>query len=102
MIALDEHLNGLEVERAIRQWYRGRVCSVMELRPGSVIKDDAIPHLLRGEREPTFVTLNCGALPSTFMSARFPSPSWEKASLRMWSMRSERLRSLATVKSHAR
>jgi hypothetical protein len=58
MIVLDEHLNGLGVEAAIRQWYRGRVCGVAELRPGSVIKDDAIPHLLRTEHQPTFVTLN--------------------------------------------
>ena len=45
MIVLDEHLAGLGVETAIRQWYRGRVCGITELRPGSVIKDEAIPHL---------------------------------------------------------
>lgn len=58
MIVLDEHLNGLGVEMAVRRWYRGRVCSVMELRPGTIIKDDAIPPLLRAEHQPTFVTLN--------------------------------------------
>jgi len=57
MIVLDEHLNGLEVERAIQRWYLGRVCNITELRPGSVTKDDGIPHLLRGEQQPTFVTL---------------------------------------------
>ena len=58
MIVLDEHLAGLGVETAIRQWYRGRVCGITELRPGSVIKDEAIPHLLRAARQPTFLTLN--------------------------------------------
>jgi hypothetical protein len=58
MIVLDEHLNGLGVDQAIRRWYRGRVCGVLDLRPGSVIKDDAIPRLLRTEHQPTFVTLN--------------------------------------------
>jgi hypothetical protein len=58
MIVLDEHLAGLGVETAIEQWYRGRVCGITELRPGSVIKDEAIPHLPRAERQPTFVTLN--------------------------------------------
>ena len=58
MIVLDEHLNGLGVDRAIQTWYRGRVCGIMELRPGSVIKDDVISHLLRQVRQPTFVTLN--------------------------------------------
>jgi hypothetical protein len=28
------------------------------LRPGTVIKDDAIPALLRQQRQPTFVTIN--------------------------------------------
>jgi hypothetical protein len=58
MIVRDEHLRELGVADAIRRWYRGRVCVITELRPGSVIKDDGIPHLLRSERQPTFVTLN--------------------------------------------
>jgi hypothetical protein len=40
------------------QWYRGRVCVITDLRPGTVIKDDAIPALLRTVPQPTFVTLN--------------------------------------------
>ena len=50
----------------------------------------------------TFSIANSGASPSTFMSARFVSPSRSNASSRIVSTRSDRLRSLATVKSHAR
>jgi hypothetical protein len=58
MIVLDEHLQGVRLEETIAQWYRGRVCFISSLRPGSVIKDESIPHLLRSERQPTFVTQN--------------------------------------------
>jgi hypothetical protein len=58
MIVLDEHLKGLGVDEAIRRWYRGRVCILTELRPGTVVKDEAVPVLLRTVPEPTFVTLN--------------------------------------------
>jgi hypothetical protein len=60
MIVLDEHLPGLGIEDAVRRWYRGRVCTVTDLRPDTIIKDDAIPHLLQAVSEPTFVTLNWG------------------------------------------
>ena len=43
-----------------------------------------------------------GDPPATRRSARLVSPSVLNASLRMWSMRPVRLRSLATVKSQAR
>jgi hypothetical protein len=58
VIVLDEHLQGIGLEEAIRRWYRGRVCLVTHVRPGSIIRDDGIPHLLRRERQPTFVTQN--------------------------------------------
>jgi hypothetical protein len=58
MIVLDEQLQGLELEDAISRWYRGAVLSVKQLRPGTVIKDDAIPLLLRRLKQPTFVTIN--------------------------------------------
>jgi hypothetical protein len=58
MIVLDEHLPGLGIEDAVRRWYRGRVCNVTDLRPDTIIKDDAIPDLLQAVSEPTFVTLN--------------------------------------------
>ena len=40
MIVLDEQLQGAGLEQAIARWYRGRVCFIAALRPGSVVKDD--------------------------------------------------------------
>lgn len=58
MIVLDEQLLGRNLESDIAQWYPGPVCFVTDLRPGSVIKDDAIPKLLQAAIQPTFVTIN--------------------------------------------
>ena len=58
MIVLDEELQGLGLERAISSWYRGAVLLIKALRPKTVIKDEAIPALLRQARQPTFVTIN--------------------------------------------
>ena len=59
MIVLDEQLQGLGLEDAVARWYRGTVVVVKKLRPRMVIKDEAIPTLLRRLRQPTFVTINC-------------------------------------------
>lgn len=68
MIVLDEHLRLLGVGEAISRWYPGAVVHVPSLRPGSVVKDEAIPRLLRAARQPTFVTINVtdfwGAVPA--------------------------------------
>ncbi len=56
VIVLDEHLMGLGLDREVRAWYEGRVCYITELRPDTIIKDEAIPSLLLRERQPTFVT----------------------------------------------
>jgi hypothetical protein len=58
MIILDEQLLGLDLEQAISKWYRGNVCFITDLRPNSVIKDEAIPMLLQKESQPTFITIN--------------------------------------------
>lgn len=58
MIVLDEQLLGRGIASEIARWYRGRVIYITELRPGSVIKDDAIPGLLRELNGATFVTIN--------------------------------------------
>jgi hypothetical protein len=58
VIVLDEHLHGARTIAAVSSWYRGSVISVTALRPGTVIKDEAIPALLCGVRQPTFVTIN--------------------------------------------
>lgn len=58
MIVLDEQLLGRGIEGEIAAWYPGAVCFITDLRPGTVIKDDAIPSLLQQEAEATFVTIN--------------------------------------------
>ena len=58
MIVLDEQLLGRGIERDIAQWYRGTVQFLTDLRPHTVIKDDAVPALLRQQPQPTFVTIN--------------------------------------------
>jgi hypothetical protein len=58
MIVLDEQLLGRGLENTIARWYQGTVCFITDLRPHTVIKDDAIPRLLQQERQPTFVTIN--------------------------------------------
>jgi hypothetical protein len=58
VIVLDEHLPAAVLADAVGRWYRGRICVVTALRPGSVIKDDAIANLLQTVDQPTFVTLN--------------------------------------------
>jgi len=58
MVVLDEQLLGRNLEIEIAKWYRGTVCFINELRPHTVIKDDAIPGLLRRQNQPTFVTIN--------------------------------------------
>jgi len=58
MIVLDEELQGLGLEEKISNWYRGSILLIKALRPGTVIKDEAVPKLLRQIRQPTFVTIN--------------------------------------------
>jgi hypothetical protein len=58
MIVLDEQLPASILADAIGRWYRGRVCVITDLRPATVIKDDAVPGLLHTGSQPTFVTLN--------------------------------------------
>lgn len=58
MIVLDEQLLGRNLEQLIGVWYPGAVRFITELRAGTVIKDDAIPSILRQERDATFVTIN--------------------------------------------
>lgn len=58
MIVLDEHLDEGLVLRPLSRRLKSQVVSVRELRPGTVIKDEAIPTLLRQYRNATFVTAN--------------------------------------------
>ena len=58
MIVLDEQLLGRDVEKTIASWYQGAVTFITELRPNTIIKDEAIPTLLRQQNQPTFLTIN--------------------------------------------
>lgn len=58
MIVLDEQLLGRSIEQEIAKWYRGAVQFITDLRPDTIIKDDAVPQLLRQQNQPTFVTIN--------------------------------------------
>ena len=58
MIVLDEQLLGRNIEQEISKWYGGKVLYIIDLRPNTIIKDDAIPGLLRQQNQPTFVTIN--------------------------------------------
>jgi hypothetical protein len=58
MLVLDEQLLGRNLEAALGRWYRGPVLFITDLRPGTVIKDDAIPVLLRQQQQATFLTIN--------------------------------------------
>ena len=58
MIVLDEQLLGYGLQHIIARWYKGSVTDITELRPDTVIEDEAVPALLRSVRQPTFVTMN--------------------------------------------
>jgi hypothetical protein len=58
MIVLDEQLLAYGIQTALGHWYRGTITDITQLRPATVIPDDAIPELLRTVRQPTFVTIN--------------------------------------------
>jgi hypothetical protein len=58
MIILDEQLLGRNLEGEIARWYPGSIYFVTDLRPNTIIKDDAIPTLLNHLNQSTFVTIN--------------------------------------------
>ncbi len=58
MIVLDEQLLGRNLELEIAKLYPGTVQFIIDLRPNTVIKDEAIPALLRLQNQPTFITIN--------------------------------------------
>jgi len=54
-ITLDEQLEDPELIEALK-WITVDV--ITQLRPGTIVKDDAVPALLRQARRPTFITIN--------------------------------------------
>lgn len=58
MIVLDEQLADPRIIRSIERWYKGKVVSILDVRPRTAAPDEAIPVLLRQLSAPTFVTIN--------------------------------------------
>lgn len=58
MIVLDEQLADPRIIRSIERWYKGKVISIIDVRPRTAVPDEAIPVLLRQLSAPTFVTIN--------------------------------------------
>ncbi|MGH9840507.1 MAG: hypothetical protein ACREEM_17145 [Blastocatellia bacterium] len=58
MIVLDEQLMKPKIKAEIESWYKGRVITILDLRPQTQIDDDVIPTLLRTTKQPTFITIN--------------------------------------------
>ncbi len=58
MIVLDENILGEVVVKGLQTWYKGKVASINEFRSDTVVKDDAVPTLLRTVKQPTFLTTN--------------------------------------------
>jgi hypothetical protein len=58
VIVLDEHLGAELVYRPLQERYPGAVIFLHELRPRTVIKDEAIRSLLLTRKNPVFVTIN--------------------------------------------
>jgi hypothetical protein len=58
LILPDENVYQQSIMASIAAWYRDQVRSLSTLRPNTLIKDEAIPTVLRNVRQPTFVTTN--------------------------------------------
>jgi hypothetical protein len=58
MIVLDENIFGRIVVTGLNAWYKGKVISINSLRLDTVVKDDAVPAILRTIKHPTFLTTN--------------------------------------------
>lgn len=58
MIVLDESIYDERLATSILRWYPGTVTSIVKLRPSTLVKDEAIPMLLRRVSQPTFLTIN--------------------------------------------
>jgi len=56
VIVLDENILDEDIIEALEAWYKGKVISIKILRIGTLIKDDAIPSILRTVKHPTFIT----------------------------------------------
>jgi len=73
---------GRLLEAALRRWYRGPLRVIPDLRPGTVIKDEVIPALLRRQPHTTSLTINEAdlwrrvAIDAHFCVVCFVLPDW--------------------------
>lgn len=58
MIVLDENLQDRRIIESFARWYPGQVVCIRDLRPKTIIKDEAVTALLQRANEPTFITIN--------------------------------------------
>jgi hypothetical protein len=58
LIVLDENPDEDSVAVPLRSRSKGKVVRITDLRPHSVIKDEAIPSILAKQNKPTFITTN--------------------------------------------
>lgn len=58
MIVLDEQLADPRLIRSIQLWYKGKVISIADARPRTLVRDESVPTLLHQLNAPTFVTIN--------------------------------------------
>ena len=58
MIVFDENIFDQVVIEGLNSWHKGKICSIKDLRLRTLIKDDAVPTLLRTVKQPAFLTTN--------------------------------------------
>jgi hypothetical protein len=58
MIVFDENIFDQVVIDDLNRWRKGKVATIKDLRLRTLIKDDAVPTLLRTVKQPTFLTTN--------------------------------------------
>jgi hypothetical protein len=58
MIVLDENIFDHDFLPEYKSWYKGKITTIRALRADTIVKDDAIPTILRTVKQPTFVTTN--------------------------------------------
>jgi len=58
MIVFDENIFDQDVIDDLNRWHKGKVVSIKDLRLRTLIKDEAVPAILRTVKQPTFLTTN--------------------------------------------
>jgi hypothetical protein len=72
MIVFDENIHQESLMKDVARWYRGKVLSIRDLRPGTFIKDEDIPHLLQRRKKKLLLS---PSMLQTFGSLGWPTPT---------------------------